>query len=216
LLRVITTGVNKEGKAMFPLMPYPYYGKMDREDLFSIVAYLRTLKPISSEVPSSKPDFPINILINTMPKAADPQTRPDTTDQLAYGAYMTNIAGCVECHTPFEKGKIDPEFSFAGSREFILPDGSKIRSANITPDETTGIGKWTKEQFIARFKMYADSSYVAPGVKPGEYNTIMPWTMYGQMSEHDLQAIFAYLKSVKPVSKKIALFSSVQEARVND
>jgi len=213
LLRVITTGVNKEGKAMFPLMPYPYYGKMDREDLFSIIAYLRTLEPIQNDIPSSKPDFPINILINTMPQKADYQTRPDSKDQLAYGAYMTNIAGCVECHTRFEKGKIIPEFSFGGSRDFILPDGSIVRSANISPDDNTGIGKWTKEQFVARFTMYADSSFTLPEVKPGEFNTIMPWSMYGKMKEEDLEAIFAYLKTVKPINNKVALFTAADKVK---
>ena len=124
---------------------------------------------------------------------------------------MTNIAGCVECHTPFENGKIDPEFSFGGNRLFILPDGSAVRSANISSHETTGIGKWTKEQFVARFRMYADSSYIPPVVKAGEFNTIMPWTMYGKMQEQDLEAIFAYLQSVKPIDNKVAVFSSAVE-----
>jgi hypothetical protein len=53
LYRVITSGVTKEGRAIFPVMPYPYYGRMEDEDVYSIIAYLRTLKPIESTVPYS-------------------------------------------------------------------------------------------------------------------------------------------------------------------
>jgi len=173
LVRVITTGVNKDGRAMFPLMPFLYYGKMDSEDIYSIIAYVRTLEPIKSEVPESVADFPMNFVINTIPKKATPQQRPDPSDQLAYGAYMVNASGCVECHTQVDKGQIIPELSFGGGREFGFPDGAVVRSSNITSDQETGIGRWTKEQFLARFKIFGDSTYTPPSVKPGEYNTIM-------------------------------------------
>ena len=207
LLRVITTGVNKEGKAMFPLMPYTYYGRMDREDIYSIIAYIRTLEPIESTIPESVSDFPVSILINTMPQQASFQTKPDTTDQLAYGAYMINASGCVECHTQVDKGQIIKDLSFAGGREFVFPDGSVVRSANLTSDIETGIGKWTREDFIKRFKQYADSAYTPPPVKPGEFNSIMPWTMYAHMTEVDLSAIYTYLKTVKPISNSVNKFT---------
>lgn len=206
LYRVITSGVNKEGKAMFPVMPYPYYGKMDKEDIYSIIAYLRTLAPISNEVPNSEPDFPMNFILNTIPQPANPQTRPDKTDQLAYGAYLVNATACMECHTNVDKGQIIPELAYSGGREFGFPNGSVLRSANITPHET-GIGSWTEEMFITRFKMYADSSYTPPSIPMGEYNTIMPWTMYGQMTHEDLSAIYAYLRTVKPMEHKVEKFT---------
>jgi mono/diheme cytochrome c family protein len=207
LFRIITTGVNKDGNAIFPLMPYPYYGRMDREDIYSIIAYVRTLQPISNTVPDSEPDFPMNFILNTIPKPAEPQTRPDASDQLAYGAYMTNASGCVECHTQVKQGQIIREVAFGGGREFGFPDGAVVRSSNISPDKETGIGSWTREQFVARFKAYADSSYVTPSVKPGEFNTIMPWTMYAHMTEEDLSAIFTYIQSVSPISNKVNKYS---------
>jgi mono/diheme cytochrome c family protein len=206
LFRLITTGVTKEGKPMFPLMPYPYYGRMDREDIYSIIAYVRTLTPIENAVPESEPDFPVNFIIHTIPKKAMLQTRPEKSDLLAYGAYMTNASGCVECHTREEKGQILPEFSFSGGRAFRFADGSVVNSANITPDKETGIGTWTEEIFLRRFKMYADSAYVPPSVAPGEFNTYMPWTMYAQMEEDDLKAIYAYLRTVKPMTNKVVKF----------
>lgn len=208
LVRVITTGVSKEGKAMFPIMPYPYYGRMDKEDIYSIIAYLRTLEPIQNEVPESIPDFPMNFIINTIPRHANPQPRPDPSDQLATGAYIINAAGCVECHSPFEKGKIVEELSYSGGREFLFPDGSVVRSANITQDKETGIGNWTREQFIRRFKSFSDSSYSLPVMRPGEFNTIMPWTMYSRMDEADLSAMFVYLQTVDPIANGIKIFDS--------
>jgi mono/diheme cytochrome c family protein len=207
LFRVITTGVTKEGRAMFPLMPYPYYGKMDREDIYSIIAYVRSLPPIENPVPESVADFPMNFIINTIPQEAQLTTRPDSSDQLAYGGYLVNAGSCLECHTRFEKGAIVREFSFGGGREFMFPDGSVVRSANISKHPETGIGKWTKENFVARFKSYADSSYVLPATKPGEFNTIMPWMMYSKMTKSDLEAIYTYLQSVAPVENKVTIFS---------
>lgn len=211
LYRVITTGVTKEGRAMFPLMPYPYYSRMDPEDIYSIIAYVRSIPAINNEVPESVADFPMNFILNTIPQKANPQKRPDKSDVLAYGAYMTNASGCVECHTQVDKGQIITEVSFAGGREFGFPDGSVLRASNITPDAETGIGKWTEEGFIQRFKAYADSTYVPADIAPGEYNSIMPWTMYGKMEREDLAAIYQYLKTVKPVVQQVTKFSVASE-----
>ena len=208
LFRVITTGVNREGKAMFPLMPYPYYGRMDKEDIYDIIAYVRSIAPIDNVVEESQPDFPMNFIINTIPKPAEHQTRPDKSDQLAYGAYMINATACAECHTRADKGQIIPELKFAGGREFPFPDGSIVRSTNITPDDQTGIGKWTEEMFIQKFKAYADSAYASEKIKTGEFNSVMPWTMYAGMDRDDLAAIFHYLKSVTPISNKVTKFSA--------
>lgn len=209
LYRVITTGVTKEGRAIFPVMPYPYYGRMDDEDIYSIIAYVRTLEPIENVVQESTSNFPMNFIINTIPQKGSPTKRPDPSDQLAYGAYMVNASGCIECHTPVDKGQIIKELAFGGGREFGFPDKSVVRSSNISPDEETGIGKMTSIEFISRFKAYADSSYTDPSVKPGEFNTIMPWTMYAHMTEQDLGAIYAYLRSVKPIKNSVVKFAPV-------
>jgi mono/diheme cytochrome c family protein len=207
LYRAITTGVNKEGKAMFPVMPYPYYGKMDPDDIYCIIAYLRTLAPIDNQVAQSVSDFPMNIIINIIPKKGTPGKRPDTSDHLAYGAYLVNASGCIECHTKANKGQIIPEMAFMGGREFILRDGSKVRSSNITPAAQTGIGSWTDEVFVSRFAAYADPNYKPKAVENGEFNTIMPWTMYGKMTRSDLEAIFTYLKSLPPKENAVEKFS---------
>jgi mono/diheme cytochrome c family protein len=85
VFRAITTGVNKDGKALFPIMPYMQYGQMDQEDLYSIIAYIRTLKPIEKANEESHPDFPMNFIINTIPTKQATTTRPDKANKIAYG-----------------------------------------------------------------------------------------------------------------------------------
>lgn len=207
LFRLITTGVTKEGKAIFPVMPYHNYGQMDEEDILSIIAYIRTLKPIKNEVPDSKPDFPMNFIINTLPHKARHTKRPAETDVVNYGRYMVNAAACIECHTQFEKGKLVAGTEFGGGRVFNFPDGSVLRSGNISPDKETGIGNWTEEKFLEIFRQRSDSATVNTPLKPGSFNSIMPWYMYGHMKVEDLKAIYAYLRTVAPIKNQVEKFT---------
>jgi mono/diheme cytochrome c family protein len=209
LYRLITTGVTNDNRPMFPLMPYTYYGKMDPEDIYDIIAYIRSLPAVESDIPDSKADFPVNLILRTMPVNATPTKKPDPSDQVAYGAYMINASGCAECHTQVSpQGMIIPEQMFAGGRSFPFPGGAMVTSSNLTQDKETGIGNWTEEMFVARFTQYADSGYVNPKVPMGEFNSIMPWTMYAGMKEEDLKAIYAYLKTVKPIKNEVVKFTA--------
>ena len=204
IYRTITTGVDKNGAALFPVMPYIHYGKMDKEDVYGIIAYLRQLPAINSSTPQSNADFPMNFIINTIPVNAVPMERPAKTNLVKYGEYVTTIAACIECHTPVKKGQLIPELAYAGGREFQMPNGM-LRSANITPDAETGLGNWTEDVFIARFKVYSDSANVAK-LAANQVNTIMPWSMYAGMDTTDLKAIYAYLKTIKPIKNKVEHF----------
>lgn len=209
LFRTITTGVNKQGKALFPVMPFHYYGQMDEEDIKSIIAYIRTLKPIENNIPESKSDFPMNFIINTLPHKANFTKLPEKTDILNYGKYLTNAASCIDCHTKFEKGSLVAGTEFGGGREFPFPDGSIVRSANISPDVDTGIGGWDDEMFVSLFRAHSDSTTLNTKLNPGDFNSIMPWTMFGEMNEEDLKAIFAYLKTVNPIKNTVVRFTTV-------
>jgi mono/diheme cytochrome c family protein len=204
IYRAITSGVSKDGHAFFPVMPYLNYGKMAEEDIKAIIAYLRSLKSIESTIPESVPDFPMNIILNTIPKKANPTPVPSKTDILKYGEYITNAASCIECHTKQEKGEKLKGMEFAGGFEFKLPNG-KVVSPNITPHET-GIKDWTKTAFVNRFKAYADSSYQPHEVENG-MQTVMPWMMYANMTEEDLGAIYDYLRTVAPVNNTVTRYS---------
>lgn len=211
IYRAIAEGVNKDGKALFPLMPHPTYGKLEKEDLYSVIAYLRTLEPIENDVPESESFFPMNFIINTIPQPAEHTMVKDTSDPVAWGKYLVSSASCADCHTPMEQGKFIPGMDFAGGNEFPMIDGSIVRTANITPDYKTGIGSWGEEQFVQRFKAYADTSFKYNVISHGQFNTAMPWQQYSQMSEEELKAIYAYLRSVNPIENLVTRFTPVSE-----
>ena len=213
LLRALTCGVNRNGKAMFPIMPYPQYAKMDREDLYSIIAYLRTVAPVPIDNFKQRLNFPFNLLLNTMPKKAEVKAGivPKTTDSVKYGAYLVTLGICEVCHSRTNAiGLAVPDADFAGGRKITTP--GTINSlpvtfinwtANITPDLETGIGKWNSARFVKRFKVFADTTKIGK-ISKGDFQSIMPWAAYAHMSEGDLKSIFAYLKTIKPVHHKIA------------
>jgi len=205
LFRAITSGVNKEGKALFPLMAAHRFGQMDREDINSIITYIRSLPASNKVIAASEPDFPVNFLINTMPKKPAFTTIPKETDVVRYGGYIVNAAGCIDCHSKREKGDIVAGTEFGGGMEFKFPNGSITRSVNITSDNETGIGSWTKETFVQRFQSYVAPDYKSPKVEGG-MNTPMPWTMYGGMKASDLAAVYAYLRTVKPIKNQVVRF----------
>lgn len=143
--------------------------------------------------------------MHTMPAKAAFTQKPSPADTVNYGKYLVQVASCGDCHTNKEKGE------FAGGNEFQQPAGI-LRVANITPDNETGIGTWTKEMFVRRFKMYADSSYKPRKVGADEVNTMMPWMMYKGMQQSDLEAIYAYLRTVKPVHNSVVKFQNKNNA----
>jgi mono/diheme cytochrome c family protein len=197
LYRAITAGVSRDGHALFPLMPYQRYGRMAREDVESIIAFLRTLSPKENPVPKTTLKFPMNLIVRTIPAPAQPEQKP--TEQLAYGKYLLNAAACTDCHTRQERGTPVPGMELAGGMEFPLPDGSKVLSSNITPDADTGIGRWSKERFVQRFRRHQ-----SPPLRQGEKNTIMPWGNYSGMTEPDLEALYMYLRTVPAVKNAVA------------
>lgn len=207
LFRAITEGVTKEGRVLFPIMPYMQYSKMDKEDIYSIIAYVRTLAPVENSVPKTSVDFPVNMIIKTLPQPyAGGKKRPSPSDTVEYGKYLTTMADCAGCHTP--RG----EAEFSGGMTVKLPGGI-LRSANITPDKETGIGSWDKETFIARFKFFDSDSAKNIVTDMNGFNTIMPWTTFAGMTREDLGAIYAYLRTVAPVKKNVPKFTAHETAQ---
>ena len=209
IFRSVTAGVSRDGRSLFPVMPYHYYGRMDKEDIYSIIAYIRTLKSIDGDVPYAESDFPMNFIINLMPREPEFSTLPDTSDWVAYGKYYANAGGCIHCHTTQdERGMLIPEMWLAGGNAYMVPTGGIVRSSNLTPDEETGIGRWSEAAWLARMTAFADSSANLPNVGPGDLNTIMSWDLHSKMTETDLKAIYRYIQTIKPVSNKVEKFSS--------
>lgn len=201
IFRAITSGVDKDGKFLAPMMPYALFATMDKEDLYSIIAYIKTLKPIKFQVPEKNLKFPVNIIFRTIP--SDVQSfgkKPDGLDRIKQGEYL-GIA-CKFCHSQSDKGNLIPGKEFAGGVEFPMPDGSIIRSANISPDKETGIGNMSKELFLAKFKSCIDENGL--DVKSRGFNTPMAWNFIAKTStDEDLMAIYDYLMTQKAVNNKV-------------
>jgi len=208
LFRLITTGVTRDNRVMFPLMPYKAYSHMDREDVNSIIAYIRSLDPIENDIPSSNVDFPMNLLIKLEVPTFQDVKRPDAADRLAYGQYLIIVGACADCHNYSDGPTTDFENPFRGGMEFKFSSGAITRSANITPDSTTGIGLWTEQMFVDRFKAFDPDSTAFVPVMDGGFNTPMPWTMYAGMTDDDLRAIYAYLRTVRPITSAVERFTA--------
>ncbi|GAB3193731.1 mono/diheme cytochrome c family protein [Pontibacter aydingkolensis] len=208
IYRAMTKGVSKNGDPLFPVMPYNSFNQMSKQDAYAIIAYIRTLKPVKYKVADSDPDFPMNLIMRTMPLKEDANIEEAAiTDEVLKGKYLLTIASCAECHTPAVKGKPVEGKYLAGGFEFPFPNGAVVRSANITPDKQTGIGTWTEDMFVQRFKAYNTPEAAKQKVSPDEMNTVMPWAMYAGMKDEDLRAIYKYLKTLEPNKNKIERFT---------
>ncbi|MFN5477597.1 MAG: hypothetical protein ACK484_13495 [Sphingobacteriales bacterium] len=210
IIRTITTGINHLGDTLFATMPYMSYKYLTRYDAESIVAYLRTLKPINNKVPPMDlGNRPVGILTsmyqdwyeNDVYKDLD-QPLLDSVSQK--GKYLVTIGGCVACHT-----NIDLKL-LAFKRDSLLAGGQlsnkpgqkfKVVSANITPDSATGIGAWTEDIFLAKFVSYRNKEMYAHD--PGKYNSEMPWSIFANMTDEDIRSIYRYLRTVKPIRNKV-------------
>ena len=204
LIRAFTVGVTKDGEPLFPIMPYYKYARLSRDDVESIVAYIRTLKPIEYTPPERELGMPLPLIVRTMPQPAQLRSIPPMSDRVAYGEYMTNAAACADCHTPMDdQGTPLPGRDFAGGFEFKLPGGGIVRSANLTPDADTGIGAWSEQQFIDKFKAFEGAPHRTLTPAERRENTVMPWIAYSGMKREDLGAIYTYLRTLKPVVSRV-------------
>lgn len=191
LARAIREGVGHDGRALFPFMPYPDYRALSDEDLASIVVYLRSLPAVRKWRPATKLIFPVRYLIRSAPQPLDaPVGEPDLSTPETRGAYLVRIGVCADCHTPQnDHGQPLPNMEFAGG---LILDGpwGRVATANITPDPS-GVSYYD----TALFTQVMRTGFV----KARQLNQIMPWHTYRKMTDEDLAAVFAYLKTLKPV-----------------
>jgi hypothetical protein len=193
--RAIREGVGHDGRALFPFMPYPDFRVMSDEDLASIIVFLRSLPPVRKQLPMTDLIFPVKYLIRNVPQPLDaPVPEPDVSTPEKRGKYLVTIAGCTDCHTPKDAhGQPLPGMEFAGG--FIL-DGpwGRVASSNITPDPS-GISYYDQ----AMFTQVIRTGFV--GAR--KLNQIMPWHAYRGMTDEDIVAMFAYMKTFKPVRHRV-------------
>jgi mono/diheme cytochrome c family protein len=188
----IREGKTPDGKIIWPPMPVPTYNNMSDDDVNALVAYLRTVKPIHNEVPESK----YNIPQQAMPPAKG-AAAPAPDDKVAYGGYIVNaLAHCFECHTPMGPEGPDMSKMGAGGFEIELAPGMTVRTANITPDPETGIGSWSDDDIKKAITeaVTPDGQKLAPP---------MPYPFFNNMTDEDLDAVVAYLRTVPPVNNQV-------------
>jgi len=200
IARVLRYSVAPDGRFIAPFMPFQ---ELSDEDLTAIISFLRSQEPVRHEVRQTEINFlgralmAFGALEPRGPQRTPPNSvRRDST--AVYGEYLAKSVGnCFGCHTELDMktGKnIGPPFaggSIFGPDEFSK--GMVYVSPNLTPDKGTGImADWDEELFIDRFRggrIYKGSP--------------MPWGAFSRMNETDLKALFHYLKSVKPVARRI-------------
>jgi mono/diheme cytochrome c family protein len=194
LARAIREGIGNDGRALFPKMPYPNYRQMSDEDLASVIAYVRSVPAVRNQLPTTKMPFPLNFFIQNVPTPVTAVVAaPDQSTPVARGSYLARMSSCADCHTPQEKGQPLPGMDFAGG--FILkePTGD-VASANIT-QAPSGIVYYNEATFLQAMRTGK------VGARP--LHASMPWAFYRKMNDEDLKAIYAYLKTIKPVKHQL-------------
>jgi cytochrome c553 len=143
------------------------------------------------------------------------------------GAYLVNLGGCDDCHSPkmmTPEGPVpDPSRLLSGQpadeKLAPVPDGifgpdkwgaltnnhlaawagpwGISFASNLTPDKETGTGAWTEEMFIRTIRTGKFMGAGRPILPP------MPWQNFAKLTDNDLKSIFAYLHSLKPIKNKV-------------
>src|SRR5262252_2253798 len=118
--------------------------------------------------------------------------------QIARGKYLVQLAGCTDCHTPGHLlGKPDMARFLGGSDVgFEMPGLGIFVPPNLTPDNSTGLGRWTSDEIVTAMQtgVRPDGRILAP---------IMPWRAYAGLTKSDAAAIVEYLRSLPPVINKV-------------
>src|SRR6202050_122386 len=194
MARAIREGVGHNGRALFPIMPYQHYRNMSDEDMASVVVYLRSLPAVHNQLPATEIIFPVKYLIRSAPEPiAAPVADVASLDQFKYGTYLVDQAGCVDCHTAQVRGQNVSGMDFAGGFPFTGPWGT-VASANITPDPS-GISYYDEALFL---------NVMRTGLVRGrKLSPIMPVMVYKNLTDDDLKAIFAFLRTTKPVKHRV-------------
>jgi hypothetical protein len=174
LARAIREGIGHDGRALFPMMPYPHFREMSDEDLASVIVFLRSLPAVRHELPKTEIIFPVKYLIRSVPEpiTAPVADEPNSSDVVKRGARLVNLGLCSDCHTAAVKGQSIAGLEFGGGGILTGSFGT-VASANLTPD-ASGIPYYTEAMFIQTIR----TGYV--GARP--LHPIMPVRVYKNLT----------------------------------
>ena len=155
-------------------------------------------------------------------EAAPAQADPAQVDR---GRYLVTVLGCNDCHTPWRMGENGPEPDMSRMlsghpQQLVLPPPPALTpgawesaswstvtawagpwgvsfTANLTPDPETGLGKWTEQEFMDTMHSGRHQGRGRELLPP------MPWFNVGALTDQDLKAVFAYLKSIPAISNRV-------------
>ena len=193
IARAVREGIGHDGRTIFPIMPYPAYRTISDEDMASIVVYLRSIAPVRNPLPPTRVDFPVKYLIRTVPQpltsavsGPSPQASPAER-----GKYLVTV-GCG-CHVAVDQKGPILGLEYGGGEHLEGPWGD-VTSANITPDPS-GISYYDEATFMQVMR----TGYV----KARKLSSIMPFGEFANLTDDDLKAIFAYLRTLPPVKHRV-------------
>ncbi len=194
IVRAIREGISRDGRPLFPMMPYRSYREtLSDADALTIVAYLRSLPPSSHDPGATSISFPVSMFIRAVPApVTTPAVIPGAADAVAHGRWLLKAASCNQCHD-----SADAQHRPIAGRELggglALPYVNGVAVApNISSDPTSGIGSYTDEELMRVLDEGKGKS--------GRLLFMMPWTQYRTMTVEDKRAMIAALRASKPVS----------------
>jgi mono/diheme cytochrome c family protein len=176
IFRAIRDGADNQNRRL-PVMSAQRVRNLSDEDIYSVIAYIRSQPAVPHETPPPRPSFLTVALAgaNMLPllpgMAADTILAPAPGPTLEYGNYMVTWMGCDECHGP----------NYTGGGGGVLPKGPSLRS----------VKNWSAEQFIATLR-----TGKTPFGKQLD-SLMMPWNVYGRATDSELTAIHTYLTSLQ-------------------
>jgi mono/diheme cytochrome c family protein len=203
---LLRTGVTRDGRYLPPWMiKLPHTSD---EDLYSIIAYLRSNEPAVAAanvdpVGTTRPSLLAKVLTNTvmkpLPYPDKPVVAPPPSDRVAFGRYLTTSLDCFSCHSSDFK-KVDilhPEKSagfLGGGNPLVGVEGRTVLSANLTPDDETGIGRWSEHDFVRALR---------EGFRPDGRALRYPMLPKTELTQDEASAIYAYLRTVPPIHNDV-------------
>ncbi len=201
LFVLLRTGIKRDGVSSGQYMASPFLAD---EDLYAIIAFLRSDDPwVRPQDTPSKPSewtflyralatftFPAH----TMPPA--PVPLPPADDEVALGKYIvTAMADCFVCHSAsfptLDPAQPERSAGYMGGGNAVLDArGHVVHGSNLTMDSTTGIGTWSKDEFVRA---------VRTGMRPDQSPLRYPMLAYPDLTDDEVRAVWAYLKTLPPL-----------------
>ena len=188
VVRAIREGVSRDGRPLFPLMNYPAYGDFSDDDALAIVAYLRSRKPVRHDNGQTELNFPVGMMIRTVPRPRDGPPPGVPAAGVERGRAMIKIMMCGECHTPRDnRGNPIAGKELAGGDAFKGPWGV-VYAANITSHPSAGIGAYSNDDLKRVLREGRN--------RAGRLLWVMPWSVTKNLTDADLDALIAALREV--------------------